>query len=225
MSKRKMYRRSEIENMNELEIAGLTRESSDEYKYMKYLLTLTDDFLFQPTAISINLGKRKTYTPDFIVFDGSIARIIEIKGWHRGIDPIGLNYFKKNIREMIEFDYETFELWIKHLAPGKEFDSIEYEMLKWARNKKEFIDYHRKDTKVSLTNAKAKYKELEAEHKVAKKRIRKLNSIINQMNKDIIKYIDYANKEILTTAQERAMNNLEDKLRGNSYGKGIEKAN
>ena len=64
---------------------GMTLRSSYELAFVKHLEARETKFAYEPERFKFDFG---TYVPDFFIYndDGSLAQIVEIKGWVKPID-------------------------------------------------------------------------------------------------------------------------------------------
>lgn len=147
-----------------------------EVEYFKYLEENNYKFLYQDeykaTPIKINLGRRKTYVPDFIVWDeeNKVIKIIELKGyakWSANEDNNIMDFMKHKVIN----DKEFLINWLIELDINVCGYDIDYQRLKHLKNLG-FVDYNYKNPNTISNQRKNKIIELEKENKELKQKIK-----------------------------------------------------
>lgn len=163
-------------NYNDIEF-----DSDLEAEYYKYLQTNNIRFKYQNeysrTPIKISLGRRKTYTPDFVVYDNENKkiRIIETKGyakWSANEDNNIMDFMKYQVSENPAFLIS----WLKEANLYEEGYSLEYQRIRYNKTFG-WVDYNFKNPNSRVNKQKEKIKELELE-----------NKSLQKFQKDTIKY-------------------------------------
>ena len=146
-----------------------TFDSTLEIQYFQFLEENNIRFLYQDQyknkPIKINLGRRKTYTPDFIVFDdvNKIIKIIELKGyakWSANED----NNIMDFMRNKVATDKDFLISWLCEIDIDTRGWDIEYYRLKHLKSFG-WVDYDFKNPNTIANKRKAKINELEIEIK------------------------------------------------------------
>lgn len=147
-------------------------DSTLEIQYFQFLEENNIRFLYQDQyknkPIKINLGRRKTYTPDFIVFDdvNKIIKIIELKGyakWSANED----NNIMDFMRNKVATDKDFLISWLCEIDIDTRGWDIEYYRLKHLKSFG-WVDYDFKNPNTIANKRKAKINELEIEIKELK---------------------------------------------------------
>ena len=144
-------------------------DSELEVEYYKYLKENNIRFMYQNeynnNPIKINLGRRKTYTPDFIVFDdeNKIIKIIELKGyakWSANEDNNIMDFMKNKVATDKDFLIE----WLAQLDIDTRGWDIDYSRLKHLKAYG-FVDFNFKNPNSISNQRKNKIIELDKEIK------------------------------------------------------------
>ena len=155
-----------------------------EVEYFKHLEEKNIRFLYQDQyktkPIKINLGRRKTYVPDFIVFDdeNKIVTIIEMKGyakWTANEDNNIMDFMKNKVA----YDRDFLIDWLVSLDLDICGYDIEYQRLKHLKGIG-FVDYNYKNPNSRVNVLKRNKLQLEQELKE-----------LNNYKKDIERYFNY----------------------------------
>ena len=163
---------------------GISYDSELEIQYLNYLKENNIKYLYQDkyrhTPIKINLGRRKTYVPDFIIFDeeNKIIKIIELKGyakWSANEDNNIMDFMKNKVSTDKKFLID----WLISLDIDVFGYDIDYQRLKHLKGFG-FVDYNFKNPNTLSNNRKNKIIELEKELKE-----------LNNYKKDIERYFNY----------------------------------
>lgn len=148
---------------------GMTFDSELEMNFWIYLNELAMPFMYQDkfrkTPIQINLGRRKTYVPDFIVVDVAkkTFRIIELKGyakWTANEDNNIMDFMKNKVLTDKQFLIE----WLTEIGVYEEGWDVDYQRLKHLKGVG-FVDYNYKNPNTIANKRKQKITELESENK------------------------------------------------------------
>lgn len=155
-----------------------------EVEYFKYLEEKNIRFLYQDQyktkPIKINLGRRKTYVPDFIVFDdeNKIVTIIEMKGyakWTANEDNNIMDFMKNKVA----YDRDFLIDWLVSLDLDICGYDIEYQRLKHLKGIG-FVDYNYKNPNSRVNVLKRNKLQLEQELKD-----------LNNYKKSVERYFSY----------------------------------
>lgn len=174
---------------------NITFDSELEVEYYKYLKENSIRFMYQNeyknNPIKINLGRRKTYTPDFIVFDdeNKIIKIIELKGyakWSANEDNNIMDFMKNKVATDKDFLIE----WLAHLDIDTRGWDIDYSRLKHLKAYG-FVDFNFKNPNSISNQRKNKIIELEKEIKE-----------LELYKKNVERYFSYLRKNKLTKQQQ-----------------------
>ena len=177
-------------------------DSELEVEYYKYLKENNIRFLYQNeyknNPIKINLGRRKTYTPDFIVFDdeNKIIKIIELKGyakWSANEDNNIMDFMKNKVATDKDFLIE----WLAQLDIDTRGWDIEYYRLKHLKTYG-WVDFNFKNPNSISNQRKNKIIELEKEIKE-----------LELYKKNVERYFSYLRKDKLTKQQKEWKMNFE----------------
>ena len=169
-------------------------DSELEVEYYKYLKENNIRFMYQNeyknNPIKINLGRRKTYTPDFIVFDdeNKIIKIIELKGyakWSANEDNNIMDFMKNKVATDKDFLIE----WLAQLDIDTRGWDIDYSRLKHLKAYG-FVDFNFKNPNSISNQRKNKIIELEKEIKE-----------LELYKKNVERYFGYLRKDKLTKQQ------------------------
>ena len=169
-------------------------DSELEVNYYKYLKENNIRFIYQNeyknNPIKINLGRRKTYTPDFIVFDdeNKIIKIIELKGyakWSANEDNNIMDFMRNKVATDKDFLIE----WLAQLNIDTRGWDIEYHRLKHLKPFG-FVEYDFKNPNTISNQRKNKIIELEKEIKE-----------LELYKKNVERYFSYLRKDKLTKQQ------------------------
>ena len=169
-------------------------DSELEVEYYKYLKENNIRFIYQNeyknNPIKINLGRRKTYTPDFIVFDdeNKIIKIIELKGyakWSANEDNNIMDFMKNKVATDKDFLIE----WLAQLDIDTRGWDIDYSRLKHLKAYG-FVDFNFKNPNSISNQRKNKIIELEKEIKE-----------LELYKKNVERYFGYLRKDKLTKQQ------------------------
>lgn len=170
-------------------------DSELEVEYYKYLKENNIRFMYQNeyknNPIKINLGRRKTYTPDFIVFDdeNKIIKIIELKGyakWSANEDNNIMDFMKNKVATDKDFLIE----WLAQLDIDTRGWDIDYSRLKHLKAYG-FVDFNFKNPNTISNQRKNKIIELEKEIKE-----------LELYKKNVERYFSYLRKDKLTKQQQ-----------------------
>lgn len=186
-----------------IEKYGIDFDSELELNYFEYLTILGIQFSYHNyNPIKINLGRRKNYTPDFVIWDHSTATItiVELKGyakWSANEDNNIMDFMKNKV----ETDQEFLISWLKENELYLTGYKVDYQRLKYLKGHG-FVDYNFKNPNSIANQRKSKIIELEAENKALKQQL-----------KDFERYYSYLKKEKLTKAQKTWMLEFEGRMR------------
>ena len=181
---------------------NITFDSELEVEYYKYLKDNNIRFIYQNEyrniPIKINLGRRKTYTPDFIVFDdeNKIIKIIELKGyakWSANEDNNIMDFMKNKVATDKDFLIE----WLAQLDIDTRGWDIEYYRLKHLKTYG-WVDFNFKNPNTISNQRKNKIIELEKEIKE-----------LELYKKNVERYFSYLRKDKLTKQQKEWKMNFE----------------
>ena len=181
---------------------NITFDSELEMMYYDYLVKNNIRFIYQDkykkTPIKINLGRRKTYTPDFIVFDdeNKIIKIIELKGyakWSANEDNNIMDFMKNKVATDKYFLIE----WLVQLDIDTRGWDIEYYRLKHLKTYG-WVDFNFKNPNTISNQRKNKIIELEKEIKE-----------LELYKKNVERYFSYLRKDKLTKQQKEWKMNFE----------------
>ena len=170
-------------------------DSELEVEYYKYLKENNIRFMYQNeyknNPIKINLGRRKTYTPDIIVFDdeNKIIKIIELKGyakWSANEDNNIMDFMKNKVATDKDFLIE----WLAQLDIDTRGWDIDYSRLKHLKAYG-FVDFNFKNPNSISNQRKNKIIELEKEIKE-----------LELYKKNVERYFSYLRKDKLTKQQQ-----------------------
>lgn len=173
-----------------------TFDSTLEIQYFQFLEENDIRFLYQDQyknkPIKINLGRRKTYTPDFIVFDdvNKIIKIIELKGyakWSANED----NNIMDFMRNKVATDKDFLISWLCEIDIDTRGWDIEYYRLKHLKSFG-WVDYDFKNPNTIANKRKAKINELEIEIKELK-----------EYKKNVQRYFSYLSKDNKLNKQQK----------------------
>lgn len=165
-------------------IDGIRYDSELEIEYLNYLKENNIKYIYQDkyrhTPIKINLGRRKTYVPDFIIFDeeNKIIKIIELKGyakWSANEDNNIMDFMKNKVLT----DKQFLINWLVSLDINVCGYDIDYQRLKHLKGFG-FVDYNFKNPNTLSNQRKNKIIELEEELKKA-----------NLYKKNVERYFSY----------------------------------
>lgn len=180
-------------------------DSELELEYYKHLTQQGTKFIYQnefKSPIRINLGRRKNYTPDFVVYDSTskTITITELKGYSKwsGNEDNAIMDFMKNKVETDEFFLID---WLAEngLYPSNEW-SVDYKRLKHLKTYG-FVEYDFKNPNSMINQKRAKIKLLEQENKELKNHL-----------KEYKRYFNYTYKvKKLNKSQVEWLNNFIDK--------------
>ena len=179
-------------NYNDIEL-----DSDLEAQYYQYLQNNNIRFKYQieynKTPIKISLGRRKTYTPDFVVYDdeNKKIRIIETKGyakWSANEDNNIMDFMKYQVKENPSF----LIAWLKEANLYEEGYTIEYQRIRYNKSFG-WVDYNFKNPNTRVNKQKEKIKELEAE-----------NKSLQKFQKDTIKYF-----KLMKSTKKRSLSQSE----------------
>lgn len=181
---------------------NITLDSELEVEYYKYLKENNIRFIYQNeyknNPIKINLGRRKTYTPDFIVFDddNKIIKIIELKGyakWSANEDNNIMDFMKNKVATDKDFLIE----WLVQLDIDTRGWDIEYSRLKHLKAYG-FVDFNFKNPNTISNQRKNKIIELQSQLKE-----------LELYKKNVERYFSYLRKDKLTKQQQEWKLNFE----------------
>lgn len=182
--------------MPRVEYKGITFDSELEIKYYDELEEKNIRFMYQnqykKNSIKVvNCGRRKTYVPDFIVFDdiNNIITIVELKGfnkWNGREDDDVMNFMKNKVA----YDKPFLFGWLKSIGINTNGWDVGYQRIKHLKTYG-FVDYDFKNPNTVANKRKEKIIELENELKPLRNRL-----------KDIDRYFSYLQKEKLSKAQK-----------------------
>ena len=173
-----------------------TFDSTLEIQYFQFLEENNIRFLYQDQyknkPIKINLARRKTYTPDFIVFDdvNKIIKIIELKGyakWSANED----NNIMDFMRNKVATDKDFLISWLCEIDIDTRGWDIEYYRLKHLKSFG-WVDYDFKNPNTIANKRKAKINELEIEIKELK-----------EYKKNVQRYFSYLSKSDKLNKQQK----------------------
>ena len=178
-----------------IEHDGLSFDSEQEVMFYDKLKSDGATFVYQnvykSNPIKVKIGRRRTYTPDFIVYkeDEKIIDIIELKGyakWSANEDNNIMDFMKYKAENEPDFLID----WLKENKLYKEDYKVEYHRLKHIKSFG-FVDYNFKNPNNLLNKRKNKIKELEERIKVLEK-----------FKKDTIRFLELSKKEKLNKNQK-----------------------
>ena len=185
---------------------GISYDSELEVQYLNYLKENNIKYLYQDKyrdkPIKINLGRRKTYVPDYIIFDeeNKIIKIIELKGyakWSANEDNNIMDFMKNKVLTDKQFLID----WLFSLDINIVGYDIDYQRLKHLKGIG-FVDYNYKNPNTLSNQRKNKIIELEQEIKENK-----------EYRKNVERYFGYLknikNGKKLTKAQIEWKNKFE----------------
>jgi hypothetical protein len=173
---------------------GMAFDSEQEVLYYKKLEEEGIRFVYQSEfkkkPIEINLGRRKHYTPDFIVvdYDKEVITIVELKGyakWSANEDDNICNFMKHKVK----FDRQFLVDWLRYVGIPVGKCEIQFQRLKYNKTYG-FVDYDWKNPNSVANQRKAKIEVLTKELKEANEKI-----------KNYDRYFSYLHKEKLTKPQ------------------------
>lgn len=174
---------------------NITLDSELEMMYYDYLVKNNIRFIYQDkykkTPIKINLGRRKTYTPDFIVFDdeNKIIKIIELKGyakWSANEDNNIMDFMRNKVATDKDFLIE----WLAQLDIDTRGWDIEYHRLKHLKSFG-FVEYDFKNPNTIANQRKNKIIELQSQLKE-----------LELYKKNVERYFGYLKKDKLNKQQQ-----------------------
>lgn len=181
-------------------------DSELEMNYFIYLKENNIKYLYQDKyrdkPIKINLGRRKTYVPDYIIFDeeNKVIKIIELKGyakWSANEDNNIMDFMKNKVLTDKQFLID----WLVSLDINVCGYDIDYQRLKHLKNFG-FVDFDFKNPNTLSNQRKNKIIELEQEIKENK-----------EYRKNVERYFSYLrnikNGKKLTKAQIEWKNKFE----------------
>lgn len=169
-------------------------DSEQELLYYKKLEEEGIRFVYQnefkKKPIEINLGRRKHYTPDFIVvdYDKMIITIVELKGyakWSANEDDNICNFMKNKAK----YDRQFLVDWLRYVGIPVGKCEVQYQRLKYNKTYG-FVDYDWKNPNSISNQRKIKLEALTKELKEANEKI-----------KNYERYFSYLHKEKLTKSQ------------------------
>lgn len=172
----------------------LSFDSELEMNYYIHLKENNIEFLYQnefrKTPILINLGRRKTYVPDFIVFDNEnkTIEIIELKGyakWSANEDNNIMDFMKNKVIT----DKDFLIGWLKETGFYKQDYDVIYKRLKYLKSYG-FVDFDFKNPNTIANQRKNKINELQVELKSLK-----------EYQKNVERYFSYLRKDKLSKQQ------------------------
>lgn len=181
--------------MPKVKYDNIVFDSELEVEYYKYLRENNIRFIYQNEyrniPIKINLGRRKTYTPDFIVFDdeNKIIKIIELKGyakWSANEDNNIMDFMKNKVATDKDFLIE----WLAQLDIDTRGWDIDYSRLKHLKTYG-WVDFNFKNPNSISNQRKNKIIELEKEIKE-----------LELYKKNVKRYFGYLRKNKLTKQQQ-----------------------
>lgn len=170
-------------------------DSELEMNYFLFLKENNIRFIYQneykKKPININLGRRKTYTPDFIVFDdeNKIIKIIELKGyakWSANED----NNIMDFMRNKVATDKDFLINWLCEIDIDTRGYDIEYHRLKHLKTYG-FVEYDFKNPNSISNQRKNKIIELQTQLKE-----------LELYKKNVERYFGYLKKNKLTKQQK-----------------------
>lgn len=181
-------------------------DSELELNYSLYLKENGIKYIYQNDfrhiPIKINLGRRKTYVPDYIIFDeeNKVIKIIELKGyakWSANEDNNIMDFMKNKVLTDKKFLID----WLVSLDINVCGYDIDYQRLKHLKGFG-FVDYNFKNPNTLSNQRKNKIIELEQEIKENK-----------EYRKNVERYFSYLrnikNGKKLTKQQLEWKNNFE----------------
>lgn len=192
--------------MPKIKYDNIIFDSELEVNYYEYLRELDYKFMYQNeykhNPIKINLGRRKTYTPDFIVFDEVNKTIVitELKGyakWTANEDNNIMDFMKNKV----ETDKDFLINWLCELNIDTRGYDIKYIRLKYLKAYG-FVDYNFKNPNSLSNQRKNKILELEKELKEQKEIIKNVDRYFSYVRKE-------KKKEKLTKQQQQWKNEYE----------------
>lgn len=179
---------------------NITFDSELEVNYYQYLKENNIEFIYQDKyknkPIKINLGRRKNYTPDFIVFENNKIKIIELKGyakWSANEDNNIMDFMNNKVETDIDFLID----WLLSLDIDIVGKDIEYQRLKHLKSVG-FVDFNYKNPNSLLNQKRNKIKDLSIELKELK-----------EYKKNCERYFEYLMKDKLTKQQKEWKINFE----------------
>lgn len=162
-------------------------DSELEVNFYKYLKENNANFCYQDKIkrpIDIRLGRRKTYMPDFLVYDDDLKKItiIEMKGyakWSANED----NNISDFMTNKVETDKDFLIDWLKENGLYKKGYDVWYKRLKFLKSVG-FVDYKYKNPNSLLNKRKEKIKTLENENKELKEKVKNYEKYCMYLKKD-----------------------------------------
>lgn len=155
--------------MGKVNYEGIEFDSELEVNYYKYLKEKNINFKYQneysKNPIKIELGRRKTYTPDFIVYDDEtkIITIVETKGyakWSANEDDNIMDFMKNQVKNNPYFIIS----WLKEINAYKDNYSVSYQRIRFNQTYG-WVDYKFKSPNTIANKRKAKINDLNSEIK------------------------------------------------------------
>ena len=187
---------------------NITFDSELEVDFYKCLVENNIEFIYQneyrKTPIHINLGRRKTYVPDFIVFDNDNKKIciVEMKGyakWSANEDNNIMDFMNNKVETDIGFLAE----WLAELNIDTRGWDITYKRLKRIKSIG-FVDWNYKNPNSLSNKRKVKIAEQSLEIKD-----------LRDFKKKVERYYGYLrkikNNEKLTKSQNEWIKEYEGK--------------
>ena len=177
---------------------GIEFDSNLEVNYYKYLKEKNINFKYQneysKNPIKIELGRRKTYKPDFIVYDdgAKIITIVETKGyakWSANEDNNIMDFMKNQVKNNPYFVIS----WLKEIKAYKDNYSVSYQRIRFNQTYG-WVDYNFKNPNTLANKRKEKIQEQSSEIKG-----------LREFKKNALRYFTYhlkiVNNEKLTKSQ------------------------
>lgn len=183
-------------------------DSELEVNYYNYLKENNIEFKYQneyeKNPIKVNIGRRKNYTPDFIIYDNEskIITVVETKGWTKwsGNDDNSIMDFMTNQAK----ENPVFIIsWLKEINGYKDGYTVNYRRIKFIK-KFGFVDYDFENPNSQINKARNKIKTQKEELKE-----------LSQFKKDTIKYFKLSRKSLtekLTTKQKEFRENYRNQI-------------
>lgn len=188
------------------EYNGIMFDSDQEIMYYQLLKQNGTSFFYQDrykkTPLRINLGRRKTYVPDFVIWKDQEFKIIELKGWSKwsGNEDNAIMDFMKN---KVLTDQTFLKNWLKEIGfptPMVNMAEVKYQRLKYLKGLG-FVDYDFKNPNSLINQKRRKVKEQQDEIKQLKAE-----------NKLLRRYYELSIKDSLNKSQMARLEEIKAKL-------------
>lgn len=200
--------------MGKVNYEGIEFDSELEINYYKHLKENNINFKYQneysKKPIKIELGRRKTYTPDFIVYDDSakVITIVETKGyakWSANEDDNIMDFMKNQVKNNPDF----IIAWLKEIKAYKDDYSVSYQRIRFNQTYG-WVDYKFKSPNTIANKRKAKIDE-------QKNEIKELREFKKNAERFFTYHLKLTNQEKLTKQQREWYCNYVRELNKNYY--------